>query len=204
MSTRPTGSGSRQISSRRWGNAMLRIATRTSLASQKWCEPIGTRGRSEFIRILRISRDRSSVARELLADSGSVFVQISDENLHRVRLLLDEVFGASNFVVIIIFVTTQADLATTLSFSVTIFSGMRERSTELKYRQVFQAERAGRRGAGEYKRYCCQTDHLAQRQKDELAEARSLPDGAARDRFGTLTSRVHRVSREAHSKFSGQ
>ena len=38
-------------------------------------------------------RDRLAMAKELLADTGSIFVQISDENLHRVRCLLDEVFG---------------------------------------------------------------------------------------------------------------
>ena len=43
-------------------------------------------------------RDRLAMARELLADSGSIFVQISDENLHRVRCLLDEVFSAKNFI----------------------------------------------------------------------------------------------------------
>jgi adenine-specific DNA-methyltransferase len=43
-------------------------------------------------------RDRLIVARDLLAESGSIFVQISDENLHRVRALLDEVFGDANFV----------------------------------------------------------------------------------------------------------
>ena len=43
-------------------------------------------------------RDRLIVARELLTDSGSVFVQISDENVHRVRCLMDEVFESKNFV----------------------------------------------------------------------------------------------------------
>ena len=43
-------------------------------------------------------RDRLTVARDLLADSGSVFVQIGDENVHRVRALMDEVFGEENFV----------------------------------------------------------------------------------------------------------
>lgn len=43
-------------------------------------------------------RDRLSVARELLSDSGSIFVQISGENIHRLRVILDEVFGDSNFV----------------------------------------------------------------------------------------------------------
>ena len=43
-------------------------------------------------------RDRLTVARDLLSESGSVFVQISDENVHKVRALLDEIFGTENFV----------------------------------------------------------------------------------------------------------
>jgi adenine-specific DNA-methyltransferase len=48
-------------------------------------------------------RDRLALARELLTDSGSIFVQISDENLHHVKELLDEVFGSQNFRCLIIF-----------------------------------------------------------------------------------------------------
>ena len=44
-------------------------------------------------------RDRLTVARDLLTESGSVFVQIGDENVHRVRALMDEVFGEGNFIV---------------------------------------------------------------------------------------------------------
>jgi adenine-specific DNA-methyltransferase len=43
-------------------------------------------------------RDRLTVARDLLADSGSIFVQIGDENVHRVRALMDEIFGDENYV----------------------------------------------------------------------------------------------------------
>ena len=43
-------------------------------------------------------RDRLTVARDLLTDSGSIFVQIGDENVHRVRALMDEVFGEENFI----------------------------------------------------------------------------------------------------------
>ena len=42
-------------------------------------------------------RDRLTVARDLLTDSGSIFVQIGDENVHRVRAVMDEVFGDENF-----------------------------------------------------------------------------------------------------------
>ena len=52
-------------------------------------------------------RDRLTVAQDLLTTSGSIFVQISDENVHLVRSLLDEVFGAENFVSLITFVTTS-------------------------------------------------------------------------------------------------
>src|SRR6266581_8247129 len=48
-------------------------------------------------------RDRLLLARELLHESGSLFVQISDENVHHVRELCDEVFGAENFAALITF-----------------------------------------------------------------------------------------------------
>ena len=51
-------------------------------------------------------RDRLTVARDLLAESGSVFVQIGDENVHRVRAVMDEVFGEENFVREIFFTKT--------------------------------------------------------------------------------------------------
>jgi adenine-specific DNA-methyltransferase len=55
-------------------------------------------------------RDRLTVARDLLTDSGSIFVQIGDENVHRVRALMDEVFGEENFISQISFRTTQASV----------------------------------------------------------------------------------------------
>lgn len=51
-------------------------------------------------------RDRLTVARDLLSDSGSIFVQIGDENVHRVRAVMDEVFGDENFVGEIVFKKT--------------------------------------------------------------------------------------------------
>ncbi|HIH2622725.1 TPA: site-specific DNA-methyltransferase [Burkholderia cenocepacia] len=52
-------------------------------------------------------RDRLTVARDLLAESGSIFIQIGDENLHRVRAVLDEIFGEENLVAQISFKTTD-------------------------------------------------------------------------------------------------
>ena len=53
-------------------------------------------------------RDRLTVARDLLTESGSIFVQIGDENVHRVRAVMDEVFGEGNFVSMIAFRTHSA------------------------------------------------------------------------------------------------
>ena len=43
-------------------------------------------------------RDRLTAMRDLLTESGSIFVQIGDENIHRVRAVMDEVFGSENYI----------------------------------------------------------------------------------------------------------
>ncbi|MFK5979469.1 MAG: site-specific DNA-methyltransferase [Rhizobiaceae bacterium] len=53
-------------------------------------------------------RDRMTVMRDMLSESGSIFVQIGDENVHRVRTLMDEVFGENNFVSEIVFRKTTS------------------------------------------------------------------------------------------------
>ncbi|UXT92750.1 site-specific DNA-methyltransferase [Agrobacterium pusense] len=57
-------------------------------------------------------RDRLMLARELLTESGSVFVQISDENVHRVRMLMDEIFGYKNFINSVVFKKKSATSVT--------------------------------------------------------------------------------------------
>ena len=63
-------------------------------------------------------RDRLTVARDLLSDSGSIFVQIGDENVHRVRALMDEVFGDENHICDIAF---QKTVGQTSNFIPTTF-----------------------------------------------------------------------------------
>lgn len=85
-------------------------------------------------------RDRFTVMRDLLADSGSIFVQISSENLHRVRAVLDEVFGEANFCAEIVFRKT-ARTASNLLPAECDFLLWYGRSRELvKFRSPFQAK----------------------------------------------------------------
>jgi adenine-specific DNA-methyltransferase len=82
-------------------------------------------------------RDRLLVARELLTQSGSVFVQISDENVHHVRAVVEEVFGAENFVGLIAFVTTSSQTSSEIgSVSDHLLWFARDRDF-VKYRQLY-------------------------------------------------------------------
>ena len=83
-------------------------------------------------------RDRLTVARDLLADSGSVFVQIGDENVHRVRALMDEVFGESNFVTQVYFKTTSNLGGSLIGGSGDFLVWYARSKPSAKYRQLFQ------------------------------------------------------------------
>ncbi|WP_211363091.1 DNA methyltransferase [Thermochromatium tepidum] len=82
-------------------------------------------------------RDRLLLARELLAESGSCFVQISDENVHHVRELMDEVFGAGNFVSQIAFRTTAARAGGLLDNISDYALWYAKDKSRAKYRQLF-------------------------------------------------------------------
>ncbi|WP_424946044.1 site-specific DNA-methyltransferase [Candidatus Spongiihabitans sp.] len=82
-------------------------------------------------------RDRLLLARELLTDSGSCFVQISDENVHHVREIMDEVFGVGNFVKLITFQKTSGQETKILPTTVDFLIWYGKDITQIKYRQLF-------------------------------------------------------------------
>ncbi|MCK4390879.1 MAG: hypothetical protein KAV83_11670 [Desulfobacterales bacterium] len=82
-------------------------------------------------------RDRLLLARELLTESGSIFVQISDENVHRVRCLMDEVFGVENFCGIITFIKTAALAGNLISRNYDYIVWYTLDIKKVKYRQLF-------------------------------------------------------------------
>ncbi|MBI5634009.1 MAG: site-specific DNA-methyltransferase [Nitrospirae bacterium] len=88
-------------------------------------------------------RDRLTVARDLLLDSGSIFVQIGDENVHRVRGVMDEVFGEDNFISEIVLKkggTATANYLPSTSDFILFYARKKE---ALKYRQLFFAKSVG-------------------------------------------------------------
>jgi len=95
-------------------------------------------------------RDRLTVARDLLTDSGSIFVQIGDENVHRVRAVMDEVFGEDNFVSLISYAKTTGFSGSYLS-SVTDYILWYGKSSAVKYRDLYTEKKPGDKGATKYK-----------------------------------------------------
>lgn len=96
-------------------------------------------------------RDRLLIAKELLNESGSCFVQISDENVHLVRSLMDEVFGSENFVSLIAFTTTSGFPSKTLSRAGDYIVWYAKNIELIKYRQLFREKSVGDEGATKYK-----------------------------------------------------
>lgn len=85
-------------------------------------------------------RDRLVVARELLTESGSCFVQIGDENVHRVRALMDEVFGEENFVSEIVYQTTPFATSNYLPTVVDRILWFGKNYSNVKYRQLTKSK----------------------------------------------------------------
>ena len=85
-------------------------------------------------------RDRLTVARDLLTESGSLFVQIGDENVHRVRDLMDEVFGDSNFLSLISFQTSSGRTSATLDSVTDYLVWYAKDSNSVKFRQLFAGD----------------------------------------------------------------
>ena len=83
-------------------------------------------------------RDRLTAARDLLTESGSVFVQIGDENVHRVRAVMDEVFGEGNLVSQISFRTTTGLGDQYLDSSCSFLIWYAKDRNRVKYRELFK------------------------------------------------------------------
>ena len=88
-------------------------------------------------------RDRLTVARDLLTDSGSIFVQIGDENVHRVRALMDEIFGPENCVNQITFLKTSSSTSDYLGNVCDYLLWYGKRKESLKFREPFYAKELG-------------------------------------------------------------
>lgn len=125
-------------------------------------------------------RDRILVMRDLLAQSGSIFVQIGDANVHRVRAVLDEVFGDKNFVSQITFAKTTSSTSNDLSAVYDVVLWYAKEKQSLKYRQLYFPKTAGGEGGTGYTRVRTQYGELLPASQFENDEGQlELPDGGS-------------------------
>ena len=97
-------------------------------------------------------KERALLARELLTDSGSIFIQISDENLHRVRFVFEEIFGADNYVRLIALKKTAGDTTRLLTDQADYLIWFAKDKTKMKYQPVFLEKKVGEGSGDQYDR----------------------------------------------------
>lgn len=151
-------------------------------------------------------RDRLVLARELLTESGSVFVQISDENLHHVRELMDEVFGEENFVVQLSVQKTGSQTGDFIQPNADfVIWFAKDKSLALsKFRKLFLDRKLGSSGGSGYTMVELPdgTDRLLT--QEEFTDLSLLPAGSRIWRAYPLTSDGYRPTTTVAFEFDGK
>jgi len=134
-------------------------------------------------------RDRLTVAKELLTESGSCFVQISDENVHLVRNVMDEVFGSENFISLITYSTTSGFLTKTLSRGCDYIVWYAKSADNIKYRENY-IEKNNPIGSSEtkYDQIELETGVRRPLSKDEKQGLISIPGNSKIFRYDNIIS----------------
>lgn len=149
-------------------------------------------------------RDRLLLSHNLLNESGSCFVQISQENLHLVQDLMDEVFGGQNCVAVIPFAKTagQADkyLASVCDFIVWYAKSL----PQLKYRQLYVDKIPGLQGATKYDYVELPTGERRRLTPEEQFDLGRLEPGSRILSIDPLTSQEFRPDTTVSFEFNGQ
>lgn len=133
-------------------------------------------------------RERLLLCRELLNRTGSLFLQIGEENLHHVRTLLDEVFGEENFVSLISFRKTSAFPGRLLRGVSDYLLWYAKEKERVKYRPLYQRKRPGAEGASHYRWVELPDGSCRKFSSAEEADPGLLPPGARMFALGDLRS----------------
>jgi len=122
-------------------------------------------------------RDRLIVARELLNDTGSVFIQISDDNAHRIRAILDDVFGEENFCAEVAFRKTSGIDSALLASSKDWLLWYAKDKSRIKYRRLFKDKVVGEAGAEQFDWFECANGTIRKGNSEEISRGLLQKDG---------------------------
>ena len=132
-------------------------------------------------------RNRLTVARDLLTDSGSIFVQIGDENVHRVRALMDEVFGGPNFVALLIIRKTGSHSDDFVGSSVDYIVWYAKNWASAKFRRLFKEGELPSIDEKYYVNVLLPSGERRRMNKQERHREVALPLGSVVFRYGPIT-----------------
>jgi adenine-specific DNA-methyltransferase len=154
---------------------------------------------------LAYMRDRVVVARELLTETGSIFVQIGDENVHLVRSVLDEVLGSENFCGQIVFAKTSGYDTNLVTGVVDYILWYAKSRNQVKYHQLYRPKEIGGEGVGEYRKAELPGGSVVNVDPHDSDAVKALPQGTRLFRADNITTQgnpIFEVEVEGR-KFSG-
>jgi adenine-specific DNA-methyltransferase len=149
-------------------------------------------------------RDRLIVTRDLLTPSGSVFVQISDENLHHVRHVMDEVFGSENFVSLIAYTTSGGFTSSTLSRAGDYLIWYCKDHSRLKYLPLYTTKKDHMTGDTKYDQVELVSGERRPLSYAEKTGEEPTPKGARVFRVDNLVSSGFRQNTTVSYTFAGE
>lgn len=120
-------------------------------------------------------RDRLTVSRDLLKESGSIFLQIGDENVHRVRGIMDEIFGEDNFIATISFNKTGLQPSKFLSSAFDYILWYSKSRKSAKYRQLYRKKVSGEAGATGYTYLQVELNKIRSLSQEEKQNPKLIP-----------------------------
>jgi adenine-specific DNA-methyltransferase len=133
-------------------------------------------------------RDRVIAARDLLSETGSIFIQIGDDNVHRVRAIFDEVFGEENFVSQVSFLKTSSATTNSLASTADYLIWYARDSASMKYRPPGTRRELDGAGGGEYRSAIFPNGQTKRLSREEIGNPQLLESDARVFRLTTLTS----------------
>jgi len=150
-------------------------------------------------------RDRFTAMRDLMAESGSIFVQIGEENMHLVRSLLDEIFGSENFCNLITFQKTGGQTPKLLPRVADYIIWFSKNKEKVKYRQLYSDKASDLSLISQYP-YLeeSQSGEFRRLTKKETSGQSSIPEGWRVFRYVPLNSQHFHAERSKPYKYRGK
>jgi adenine-specific DNA-methyltransferase len=147
--------------------------------------------------------ERLYACRDLLSDTGSIFVQINDERVHLIRVLLDEVFGQANFCSLIAFKTVTGQSSSLIPSVTDYLAWYAKDRSQVKYRRLYVERDIVADMQGEFRNYELPDGSIHPVKAEHIQDPAKLPAGARLFRSNSATSGEYSATGTVEIDFGG-